>query len=130
MTPVGPTGRHRASAPSSVRRIHWQQRSCGGDAIGYIAWRCFVSSLNLDGALLAEVEVSDGRTIPVIQKIKMEDRRMALLLARPFRDLQRMAQRWESPFPRLFEDFEDNYDEGLHAGGRELREGWNKLSRA
>jgi HSP20 family protein len=65
----------------------------------------------LDGALLAEVEASDSRTIPVIQKIKMEDRRMALLLARPFRDLQRMAQRWESPFTRLFEEFEDNYDE-------------------
>jgi HSP20 family molecular chaperone IbpA len=35
----------------------------------------------------------------------------ALLLSRPFRDLQRVARRWESPFPRLFEDFEDNYDE-------------------
>lgn len=35
----------------------------------------------------------------------------ALFLARPFRDLQRMARRWESTFPRIFEDFEDNYDE-------------------
>jgi len=35
----------------------------------------------------------------------------ALLLSRPFRDFQRLARRWESPFPRLFEDFEDNYDE-------------------
>ncbi|MGB8411667.1 MAG: Hsp20/alpha crystallin family protein [Candidatus Binatus sp.] len=35
----------------------------------------------------------------------------ALLPWRPFRELERMARRWESPFPRLFEDFEDNYDE-------------------
>jgi HSP20 family protein len=35
----------------------------------------------------------------------------ALLPWRPFRELERMARRWESPSPRLFEDFEDNYDE-------------------
>jgi len=35
----------------------------------------------------------------------------ALLPWRPFRELERMARRWESPFPRLFEDFEDRYDE-------------------
>lgn len=29
---------------------------------------------------------------------------------RPFRELERMARRWESAFPRFFEDFEDNYD--------------------
>lgn len=35
----------------------------------------------------------------------------ALSLWRPFRELERMARRWESAFPRDFEDFEDNYDE-------------------
>lgn len=35
----------------------------------------------------------------------------ALLISRPFRELQRMARHWEPPFPRFFEDFEDNYDE-------------------
>ena len=35
----------------------------------------------------------------------------ALLPWRPFRELERMARRWQSPFPRLFEDFEENYDE-------------------
>jgi HSP20 family protein len=35
----------------------------------------------------------------------------ALIPWRPFRELERMAQRWESPFPRFFEDFEDKYDE-------------------
>ena len=29
----------------------------------------------------------------------------------PFRELERIARRWESPFPRFFEDFEDKYDE-------------------
>lgn len=37
----------------------------------------------------------------------------ALLPWRPFRELERMARRWGSPFPRLFEDFEDNYDEAF-----------------
>ena len=31
---------------------------------------------------------------------------------RPFRELERMARRWES-FPRFFEDFEDNYNEAF-----------------
>jgi len=35
----------------------------------------------------------------------------ALLPWRPFRELERMARRWESPFPRLFEEFEDNLEE-------------------
>jgi len=28
----------------------------------------------------------------------------------PFRELERIARRWESPLPRLFEDFEDSHD--------------------
>jgi HSP20 family protein len=35
----------------------------------------------------------------------------ALTPWRQFRELERMARRWESPFPHLFEDFEDKYDE-------------------
>lgn len=35
----------------------------------------------------------------------------ALTPWRPFRELERIARRWESPFPRFFEDFEDKYDE-------------------
>jgi HSP20 family protein len=31
----------------------------------------------------------------------------------PFRELERIARRWESPLPRLFEDFEDNFDEAF-----------------
>jgi HSP20 family protein len=42
----------------------------------------------------------------------MEDRQMGALTPwRPFRELERIARRWESPFPHLFEDFEDKYDE-------------------
>lgn len=37
----------------------------------------------------------------------------ALSQWRPFRELERMAHRWESPFPRLFEDFEDNFNEAF-----------------
>jgi len=37
----------------------------------------------------------------------------ALLPWRPFRELERMARRWESPLPRFFEDFEDHYDEAF-----------------
>ncbi len=29
----------------------------------------------------------------------------------PFRELEQVARRWQSPFPRFFEDFEDQYDE-------------------
>jgi len=32
---------------------------------------------------------------------------------RPFHELERMARRWESPLSRLFEGFEDNYDEAF-----------------
>ena len=35
----------------------------------------------------------------------------ALLPWRPFRELERIARRWESAVPRFFEEFEDNYDE-------------------
>jgi len=37
----------------------------------------------------------------------------ALLPWRPFRELERMARHWESPFPRLFEEFEDNFEEAF-----------------
>jgi len=35
----------------------------------------------------------------------------ALLPWRPFRELERIARRWESAVPRFFEEFADNYDE-------------------
>jgi len=35
----------------------------------------------------------------------------ALLPWRPFRELDRIARRWESAFPRFFEEFEDKYEE-------------------
>ena len=31
----------------------------------------------------------------------------------PFRELERIARRWESPLPRLFEDFEDSHDDAF-----------------
>ncbi len=31
----------------------------------------------------------------------------------PFRELERIARRWESPLPRAFEDFEDNHNEAF-----------------
>jgi HSP20 family protein len=37
----------------------------------------------------------------------------ALLPWRPFRELERIARRWESPFPRLFEDIVDNFEEAF-----------------
>ena len=35
----------------------------------------------------------------------------ALTTWSPFRELERIARRWESPLPRLFEDMEDNHNE-------------------
>jgi HSP20 family protein len=44
----------------------------------------------------------------------MEDRKMGALTAwNPFRELERIARRWESPFPRVFEDIEDNHNEAF-----------------
>jgi HSP20 family protein len=44
----------------------------------------------------------------------MEDRKMgALSRWSPFRELERMERRLESPFPRIFEAFEDNYEEAF-----------------
>ena len=37
----------------------------------------------------------------------------ALTTWSPFRELERIARRWESPLPRLFEDMEDNYNEAF-----------------
>jgi HSP20 family protein len=44
----------------------------------------------------------------------MEDRKMGALSAwSPFRELERIARRWEPPYPRFFEAFADNYDEAF-----------------
>jgi len=44
----------------------------------------------------------------------MEDRKMGALSAwSPFRELERIARRFESPFPRAFEEFEDKFDEAF-----------------
>lgn len=32
---------------------------------------------------------------------------------RPIRDFERLMRRWELPFPRLLEDFEDGHEEGF-----------------
>ncbi|MGC1678439.1 MAG: Hsp20/alpha crystallin family protein [Candidatus Binataceae bacterium] len=37
----------------------------------------------------------------------------ALTTWSPFRELERIARRWESPFLRAFEDIEDNYNEAF-----------------
>jgi HSP20 family molecular chaperone IbpA len=43
----------------------------------------------------------------------MEDTTMAALLPwKPFRELERIARRWDSPF-RLFEEFENGLEEGF-----------------
>lgn len=37
----------------------------------------------------------------------------ALTTWNPFRELERIARRWESPFPRAFEDIEDSHNEAF-----------------
>ncbi len=37
----------------------------------------------------------------------------ALTTWNPFRELERIARRWESPFSRVFEDIEDNHNEAF-----------------
>ena len=71
-----------------------------------------------DGLILGHLELMARDLLPLqaldcSDSEKMEVRKMGAIGAwRPFRELERMARRWES-FPRFFEDFEDNYDEAF-----------------